>query len=135
MKRFQQLGAPAPATVAAAGETLIDRSRSWSTAMHVGVIAGLSALSFLLGIAALFITPAGTGVAIWWPAAGVGALLALLYRGPRWQVLLLVSAVGLLSNLAVGRPLAFALTASVILVVELVVFLAVLGPQSGGARL
>lgn len=133
MKRFQQLGAPA--TVAAAGDTLIDRSRSWSTMTHVGVIAGLSALSFVLGIAALYITAPGAGVAIWWPAAGVGALIALLYRGPRWQVLLLVSAVGLLSNLAVGRPPSFALTASVILVVELAVFLAVLGPQSRGALL
>lgn len=115
--------------------TLIERSAAWSRALRVAVIGGLALLAFLLGIASLFLTPAGSGVAIWWPAAGVGALIYLLYRGPRWQVFLLVSAVGLLSNIAVGRPLSFAVTGAVILVIELAVFVRVLGPQSDGALL
>lgn len=115
--------------------TLIERSRLWSRPLRVLVIGGLSVLSFLLGIASLYITPPGSGAAIWWPAAGVGALIYLLYRGPRWQVFLLVSAVGLLSNIAVGRPLSFALTGAIILVIELVVFVRVLGPQASGAML
>lgn len=129
---FTAVGGVAPPLSA---PTLIERSQSWSTPLRVAVIGGLSVLSFLLGIGSLFFTPPGSGAAIWWPAAGVGALIYLLYRGPRWQVFLLVSAVGLLSNVAVGRPLSFALTGAIILVIELVVFVWVLGPQSSGALL
>lgn len=136
MKPIQQTGAAAegagPALVA---PTLIGRSHTWSVPVQVAVIGGLSLLSFLVGFASLSLTAPGAGVALWWPAAGIGALIYLLYRGPRWQVFLLVSAVGLLSNLAVGRPLSFALTGAVILVVELVVFVRVLGPQTEGTLL
>lgn len=124
---------PSPSGVTA--PTLIERSRSWSLGRYLAVIAGLSLLSFLLGFAALYITDPGAGVAIWWPATGVGAVIYLLYRGPRWQVLLLVAAVGFVSNVAVGRPLSFALTGAIILAVELLVFVVVLGPQSRGALL
>lgn len=134
MKAIQQTESVS-AHVALTAPTLIQRSAAWPLPLYIAVVIGLSALSFLLGFASLYITAPGAGVAIWWPAAGVGALLYLLYRGPRWQVLALVSAVGLLSNLAVGRPLSFALTAAVILVVELAVFVAVLGQQRRGALL
>ncbi|KQV25853.1 MULTISPECIES: ATP-binding protein [unclassified Microcella] len=135
MKAVHKIGAASPPPAGVTVPALIERSREWSLALYVIVIAALSLLSFLLGFASLYITAPGAGVAIWWPAAGVGALIYLLYRGPRWQVFLLVSAVGLLSNIAVGRPLSFALTAAIILVVELLVFVMVLGPQSRGALL
>lgn len=135
MKAVHKIGAALPAPSGVIAPALIERSRGWSLPLYVTVIATLSLLSFLLGFASLYITAPGSGVAIWWPAAGVGALIYLMFRGPRWQVLLLVSAVGLLSNIAVGRPLSFAFTAAIILVVELVVFVWVLGPQSRGALL
>ena len=124
---------PSPASVTA--PTLIERSRSWSLGRYLVIIAGLSLLSFLLGFAALYTTAPGAGVAIWWPATGVGALIYLLYRGPRWQVLLLVGAAGFASNIAVGRPLSFAFTGAVILAVELLVLVVVLGPQARVALL
>lgn len=123
------------AHIALTAPTLIQRSASWSLPVYLLVIGGLSAFSFLLGFAALYITAPGSGVAIWWPAAGVGALIYLLYRGPRWQVLALGGAVGFISNIAVGRPLSFAITAAVILAIELLVFVVVLGPQARGALL
>lgn len=134
MKAIQQTESVS-AHIALTAPTLIQRSASWSLPTYLGVIGGLSALSFLLGFAALYITAPGSGVAIWWPAAGVGALISLLYRGPRWQILVLVGAVGFISNIAVGRPLSFAITAAVILAIELLVFVVVLGPQSRGALL
>lgn len=135
MKAVHQIGAASPSPSGVTAPALIERSRRWPLAVYVIVIAVLSLVSFLLGFASLYITAPGAGVAIWWPAAGVGALIYLLYRGPRWQVFVLVSAVGLLSNIAVGRPLSFAFTAAIILVVELLVFVIVLGPQSRGALL
>ncbi|MDO8338726.1 MAG: ATP-binding protein [Microcella sp.] len=134
MKAIQQTESVSAHTALTA-PTLIQRSASWSLPRYLAVIGGLSALSFLLGFAALYITAPGSGVAIWWPAAGVGALIYLLYRGPRWQVLVLIGAVGFISNIAVGRPLTFAITAAVILAIELLVFVVVLGPQSRGALL
>ncbi len=134
MKAIQQTESVS-AHIALTAPTLIQRSAAWPLPTYLGVIGGLSALSFLLGFAALYITAPGSGVAIWWPAAGVGALIYLLYRGPRWQVLVLIGAVGFISNIAVGRPLTFAITAAVILAVELLVFVVVLGPQSRGALL
>lgn len=134
MKAIQQTESVS-AHIALTAPTLIQRSASWSLPVYLLVIGGLSAFSFLLGFAALYITAPGSGVAIWWPAAGVGALISLLYRGPRWQVLVLVGAVGFISNIAVGRPLSFAITAAVILAIELLVFVVVLGPQSRGALL
>lgn len=114
---------------------LIERMRDLPRGRYVIVVGALSLLTFGLGFAALGLTPAGGTSAIWWPAAGTSALLALLYRGPRWQVLALVAIVGASSNLIIGRPPVFALWAVAILVIELVVFLAVLGPQTRTALL
>lgn len=91
------------------------------------MVVGLAALTYALGFAAILITPPGSGVAIWWPAAGVSVLLYLLYRGPRWQALAYVGLLGFASNIAVGRPLSFALTDMVILMVEVWVVAWVLG--------
>ena len=114
---------------------LIQRSRDLSRPAYIALIAALALLTFGLGFAALYLTPAGSNAAIWWPAAGTSALLYLLYRGPRWQVLALVGAVAALSNVFIGRPLEFAAWAVVVVVVELLVFTAVLGPQGRSAML
>lgn len=114
---------------------LIQRTRDLPRARYLIVVAALAVITFGLGFAALALTPAGGTTAIWWPAAGTSALLALLYRGPRWQVLVLVAAVATTSNLIIGRPPVFALWAVVILVAEMIVFLAVLGPQGRSALL
>ncbi|GAA1731014.1 hypothetical protein GCM10009766_08660 [Microcella frigidaquae] len=115
--------------------SLIQRLRDAPRPVYLGVIIGLATVTFALGLAALYLTPAGGTAAIWWPAAGTSALLALLYRGPRWQVFVLVAIVAAGSNLFIGRPPVFALWAMIILVAELLVFLLVLGPQGRGALL
>jgi signal transduction histidine kinase len=114
---------------------LIQRSRQFSTPVYASVIGSLAVVTVALGIAALVLTPAGTAAAIWWPAAGTGALLYLLYRGPRWQVLALVAGVGVLSNVVAGRPASFAVSGAAILVIEVIVFAWVLGPQGRTAML
>ncbi|MCA1942422.1 MAG: hypothetical protein LDL15_02285 [Yonghaparkia sp.] len=115
--------------------SLIQRLRDAPRPVYLVVIIGLAVVTFALGLAALYLTPPGGTAAIWWPAAGTSALLALLYRGPRWQVFVLVAVVAAGSNLFIGRPPVFALWAVIILVAELIVFLFVLGPQGRGALL
>lgn len=114
---------------------LIQRSREFTRPVYVAVILGLSLVTFGLGFAALYLTPAGGNAAIWWPAAGTSALLYLLYRGPRWQVLVIVGGTAALSNVLIGRPLEFAFWALVVVVVELLVFALLLGPQGRTAML
>lgn len=114
---------------------LIQRTRELPRGRYLVVVVALVVITFGLGFAALALTPAGGTAAIWWPAAGTSALLALLYRGPRWQVLALVAVIAASSNLIIGRPPVYALWGMAILVVELLVFLAALGPQSRSALL
>lgn len=114
---------------------LVQRSRGFSRSAYLALVIGLTLVTFGLGFAALYLTPAGGNAAIWWPAAGTSALLYLVYRGPRWQVLVLVGAVAGLSNVLIGRPLEFAFWAIVVVVTELLVFAAVLGPQGRSAML
>lgn len=114
---------------------LIQRSRDLSRPAYLALVIGLALVTFGLGFAALYLTPANGNAAIWWPAAGTSVLLYLVYRGPRWQVLVLAGAVAGLSNLLIGRPLEFAAWAVVVVVTELLVFTAVLGPQGRSAML
>ncbi len=102
---------------------------------YAALVTSLALVSFTLGFTALYLTPAGSTTAIWWPAAGTSAILYLVYRGPRWQVLVIVAAVAALSNVLIGRPPEFALWASIVVVSELVVFAWVLGPQGRSAML
>ncbi len=114
---------------------LIQRVREAPTPVYAVVIGALALATFGLGFAVLSLTPSGGTAAIWWPASGTSVVLALLYRGPRWHVLVLVAVVAASSNAFIGRPPEFALWAVVILVSELVVFLLVLGPQGRAAML
>jgi len=114
---------------------LIQRVRELSRPAYLTVIIGLALVTFGLGFGSLYLTPPGSNAAIWWPAIGTGAVLYLLYRGPRWQVLVLIGAVGAASNLLIGRPPIFALWSFVILLTELALFVAILGPQGRSAML
>lgn len=96
----------------------------------------MAALTFGLGVAALVVIPPSvTGAAVWWPAAGSGVLLALLFRGPLWVPLGVVACTALLANLAAGRPIAFAFVALVILTIEAAVVVAIVGRHGEHARL
>ncbi len=114
---------------------LVERSRGFSRLVYLTVMIGLALMTLGLGFAALLVTPAGSNAAIWWPAAGTGALLYLLYRGPQWQIFVIVGLLGAASNLLIGRPPTFALSSFVVLASELLVFTAVLGPQRRSALL
>ncbi len=114
---------------------LLQRSRTFAKPVYLTIIIALAALSFGLAAGALVLTPHGATASIWWPAAGTSALLALLYRGPLWHVLLLVAAIGAISHVAVGRSPEFTLWAVIIVVTEIVVLIKVLGPQGSSALL
>jgi signal transduction histidine kinase len=114
---------------------LVQRSRELGRPAYLALVVGLAVATFGLGFVALYLTPSGGTAAIWWPAAGTSALLALVYRGPRWQVFVLVGALAALSNIIIGRPLEFAGWAVVVVIIELVVFLTVLGRQGRSAML
>ena len=114
---------------------LVQRSRDLPWPAYAALILALTLVTFGLGFVALYLTPAGGNAAIWWPAAGTSAMLYLLYRGPRWQVLVIVAAAAALSNVIIGRPPEFAFWAAVVVVTELVVFAWVLGPQGRSAML
>lgn len=104
------------------------RIRTAPARVHAGTFAGLAALTIGLGVAALALTPAGgPGSAVWWPAAGTGVLMALLFRGPIIVPLSVIVATALVANAAIGRGIAFGLVAVVILTVEAVIVVAILG--------
>ncbi len=115
--------------------SLYQRVRTASGPVYAITIVGLVLLSLALGFAALYLTPPGGSAAIWWPAAGVSVLLYLLYRGPKWQVILLVATVAALSNLLVGRSVGFALVGIVVLVAEVLVFALILRAEGSAAML
>jgi signal transduction histidine kinase len=70
------------------------------------VIAGLLVLTYVLGMAAVVLTPPSSQTAAWWPAAGAGVVAVLCARKRRWAVAALVGLITAGSNYAAGRPLA-----------------------------
>lgn len=69
-----------------------------------GIIGAALALTYLLGVSAVFLTPAGSTTAAWWPAAGAAVLAVLFARRERWVVVVLVLVIGAASNISAGRP-------------------------------
>ncbi len=68
-------------------------------------LAGLAAGVYLLAYVAVELAPTDTGVAAWWPAAGLAAVAALWApRDRRWLVALVVAVASGLANYAAGRP-------------------------------
>jgi signal transduction histidine kinase len=62
-------------------------------------------LTYLLGVSAVFLTPAGSSTAAWWPAAGAAVLAVLFARKARWGVAALIFVIGVASNFSAGRPI------------------------------
>lgn len=87
----------------------------------------LLALTYLLGVAAVWLGSFGQSTAAWWPASGV-AVLAVLATSPRraWLVGAAVGVVTAASNAAAGRPLPLAAAFGAILVVECLVVAALI---------
>ena len=60
---------------------------------------------FVLGVAAVALAPAGSGVAAWWPAAGLSvAVTALVPTRLRWAAVATVVVASGLANVVGGRP-------------------------------
>lgn len=90
------------------------------------IIAG--AVIFLAAVAGVLFMPADTGVAIWWPAAGLSVAFALLQ--PRSRIvgaLALVLAATTVANAMAGRELSVALAFGAANAAEAAVVVAVLG--------
>ena len=80
--------------------------RALGAPQRFSVIAGVLVLTYLLGMAAVVLTPPGSHIAAWWPAAGAGVVAALFARKRHWGVALLVGLITVGSNYAAGRTLA-----------------------------
>ena len=112
---------------------------SWVRGLRVharfSVIAGLLALTYLLGLAAVVLTPPGSQTAAWWPAAGAGVVAALCARRRRWGVALLVGLITVGSNYAAGRPLAVSIGFGIANFSEAWLISAIISRGTGGAGL
>lgn len=102
---------------------------------QAGPRPALPAWSWLIAALAIFLSavfgaifaPTSTGVAVWWPAAGLSVLLALVQPRHRMpQVLLLVLGVTILANVASGRPWAMSVMFGVANAAEVAVIGAIL---------
>ncbi|MET3770304.1 signal transduction histidine kinase [Marisediminicola sp. UYEF4] len=62
-------------------------------------------LMYVLGLAAVFLTPPGSNFAAWWPAAGLGVAAMLFAKGPAWRMAIAIALVTTASNYVAGRPL------------------------------
>lgn len=111
------------------------RIRTARRSVHLGVAIGLSLLTLGLGVVALIYTPPGDTAAIWWPAAGTGVLLILLFRGPIWIPFAVIAATGLLANLVVGRAVEFSIATPILLVLEALIVVLIVGRHGEHARL
>ena len=79
-----------------------NRATAWS-------VLGVALAVFALGLLAVTLAPAGSHVAVWWPAAGVSVAAVAASGGTRRRSLLLAIALASLSaNLVGGRSLALA---------------------------
>ena len=113
--------------------------RTWfeqlpSSRQPVLAISAILLAVFVLTMTSVVLSPSGSSVAAWWPAAGVSVAALLWLRGrQRWVLgagLLLVSVVG---NLIGDRPLPVALGFSLSNLAETVV-VTVLLVRAGGAK-
>lgn len=103
------------------------RVRDLSARARVGVIGLTVAVSAVLAIASNALTPPGSVVAVWWPAAGVGVAAVLFaHRRP----LVVAAVIGVVTMLTVAlvshRPLALAVIGGVVNGAETYLFARVL---------
>ena len=99
------------------------------------IIAGLLVLTYLLGMAAVVLTPPNSHTAAWWPAAGVGVVAALFARKRRWAVAILIGLITVGSNFVTGRPLAVSIGFGIANASEAWLVSAILSRGTGGPAL
>ncbi len=82
--------------------------REWSPRWWAWPVA--AALIFALAVGGVLASPRENTVAVWWPAAGLSVLFALLNTGRRrWAVVALVLVVTAAANAVAGRPVPLSL--------------------------
>ncbi|WP_394770658.1 ATP-binding protein [Lacisediminihabitans sp.] len=79
--------------------------RALPSPARLGIIGAALIATYLLGVSAVFLTPAGSTTAAWWPAAGAAVLAVLFARRARWAVAVLIFLIGVASNFSAGRPI------------------------------
>ena len=85
------------------------RSGSSTLTNVMWVAIGFAAV-FVVSVASVRVTPLGSDVAAWWPAAGLSVLLALQFRARQlWVVLAVLLVVAVLANIVAGCPPAVAI--------------------------
>lgn len=99
------------------------------------IIAGFLVLTYVLGMAAVVLTPPNSQTAAWWPAAGAGVVAVLCARRRRWAVAALVGLVTAGSNYTAGRPLAVSVAFGIANACEAGVVGAIVSGGSGGPAL
>ncbi len=115
-------------TMAAGRAPYADRATGPEPVLPWWAWAVAAALIFLAGVFGVLFAPPGTTVAVWWPAAGLSVLLALLQPGARIpRVLALVLVATIAANAVAGRPLPVAIAFGVANVLEVAVIVGVLG--------
>ncbi|MEV7528948.1 sensor histidine kinase [Agrococcus sediminis] len=87
-----------------------------------------AAVIFAAALAGVLFAPVGTTVAVWWPAAGLSVLFAILQPASRLPAaVLLVLAVTMTANLVAGRPPALSIGFGIANAAEVAVVSALLG--------
>lgn len=99
------------------------RWRRLALAVMVAIIAALSAGTLLLSGNSDF-------VSVWWPAAGVSVLAALMSRGNRWGIAVAIWAAATGSRLLLGQPLPAALAYGLANAIEAWLVASLLGRQT-----
>jgi two-component system, OmpR family, phosphate regulon sensor histidine kinase PhoR len=69
------------------------------------IVAALLLLTIPVGWASISLSPPGTGLATWWPAASLSVVAATMARGKRIGVVLAIVAVTFIANIAAGREI------------------------------
>jgi two-component system, OmpR family, phosphate regulon sensor histidine kinase PhoR len=85
--------------------SLLGRITQVSSGWRYLIVLGIVALSAPVGSLSILLSPPGSSVAAWWPAASLTVLAALADRGRRVFSVAAIIALGVVSNYVAGRPL------------------------------
>lgn len=111
------------------------RSRRFSRPVYVAMVVVLAVATQWLAIVSIALVSTSGNAASWWPAAGTGIALSLIYRGPWWHIAVFAGSTGVVANLVFERALHLGLVAASGLIVGVVVFNLIIGPHPAAARL
>jgi two-component system, OmpR family, phosphate regulon sensor histidine kinase PhoR len=85
--------------------SLLGRITRVSPTWRYLIVFGIVALSAPVGSLSILLSPPGSSVAAWWPAASLTVLAALADRGRRVFSVATIIGFGIVSNYVAGRPL------------------------------